>query len=212
VTWVKLDDDFPDRDAVWRLSDHAFRLHVSALAFSNRLLLDGKIPAARLAGIVPNLEPAAIDELIQAGIWERDGATITIVDSLSDQPTKEKVLIRRKADATRLAAWRPGHRKPSRNGVTHTVSNGVGNGAPGPSPTYVGGDGARIETRPSSDTTTPTNTSWEEEHGLPRGTITTNPTWMKAYGRAQTNEPGAWRRLSEIEAQLVQEAKSAGAA
>lgn len=122
VTWTKLDDAFIDRDPIWRLSDAAFRMHVSVLTFSNRLLLDGQIPVGRLAGLVPHFDSGIVDELIAAGVWIREGETITIVDSLGDQPTAEAVRARQAQTKARVERWRA-KLSARRNGVTNGVSN-----------------------------------------------------------------------------------------
>jgi hypothetical protein len=43
MTWVRLDDQFPDHPKVVNLSDRAFRLHVWGICYSARFLTDGLI-------------------------------------------------------------------------------------------------------------------------------------------------------------------------
>ena len=46
MTWVKVDDALPEHPKVARLSDAAFRVHISALCYSARNLTDGKLEVA----------------------------------------------------------------------------------------------------------------------------------------------------------------------
>jgi hypothetical protein len=130
VTWTKVDDDTIDR--LWDLSDAAFRLHVSALIYSGRRLLDGWIPASRIAGLIPRFDQGALNELVRGGYWRRAKGGWQLVDGLKDQPTKAVVLERREATKERLERWRAGNERP-RNGVTNDAANGVGIASPGPS-------------------------------------------------------------------------------
>jgi hypothetical protein len=43
MTWIKLDDNFPDHIKVTDLSDKAFRLYITLLCYCNRLLTDGYV-------------------------------------------------------------------------------------------------------------------------------------------------------------------------
>lgn len=71
MTWTKLSDDFPDD--CWSLSDAAFRLHVSGLCWSNRKLLDCRIPEDDLLRLAKS--PEAVAELLERGWWKQeDGA------------------------------------------------------------------------------------------------------------------------------------------
>lgn len=69
MTWTKLGDEF--LDSAYDLSDAAFRLHVEALMYSNRRLLDLVVPkreVRRFAG-TDNVD-AATAELADAGWWQ----------------------------------------------------------------------------------------------------------------------------------------------
>jgi hypothetical protein len=74
MSWTKLGDSFTD-DAL-SLTDQAWRLHVEALIYSNRRLLDLSIPkreVVRFAGI-EDID-TAIKELVQSGWWTDAGNT-----------------------------------------------------------------------------------------------------------------------------------------
>ena len=141
MTWTKLDDDFPDRDAIFGLSDAAFRLHVSGLCHSNRLLTDGHLAAAKVPNLVPHFDPATVDELVAAGVWARTPDGYLIVDSLSDQPTRDQVEARRASDRQRQSRRRGGESQRTRHGVTNGVSHGGSHATPDPTPSPAGREG-----------------------------------------------------------------------
>ena len=151
MTWVKLDDDFPDRPAVAALGDGAFRLHVSGLAYVNRLLTDGLVPLTQAARLTPNYDPAHLAELLAGGVWAVADGGYRVVDSMDDQPASDKVLATRKANRERQRRWSEAQNKKRRaaggkanmpNAVNNALANGVRpnapNGRPDPSPPYGG--------------------------------------------------------------------------
>lgn len=64
MTWVKLDDQYPQHPRIVGLSDAAFRAHVTGLCYCSAFLTDGHIPRAVVA------KPKAAAELVSAGLWE----------------------------------------------------------------------------------------------------------------------------------------------
>ena len=44
MTWIKLDDGFPNNPKIVGLSDHSFRLYIAGLCYSGKYLTDGFIP------------------------------------------------------------------------------------------------------------------------------------------------------------------------
>ena len=147
--WTKLGDEMPDRPSIWRLSHGAFRLHVSGLAYCNRMLLEGIVPGARVQALIPQYRPAYVDELVAGGIWAREGDDFRILDSAEDQLTKADVLALRDK---RAAAGRRGglvsgkNRRRGANSEAKSEANGAAsawgsasskreaNGNPGPVP------------------------------------------------------------------------------
>ena len=131
MAWTQLDDNTVDR--LWNLSDGAWRLHISGLVLSNRLLLDGRIPGNRVAGLVPRFRRAVLDELVRGGHWRPVDDDWQIVTGLSDQLTKEQVLARRRASRERVKRFR-GDMSESRAsyGIGNGVTSSVGNTRPGP--------------------------------------------------------------------------------
>ncbi len=73
MSWTKLGDEFGDAAA--DLSDAAFRLHVEALMWSNRLLLDLLVPVRDLRRFAfTDDADLAVAELLAARWWEQRGA------------------------------------------------------------------------------------------------------------------------------------------
>lgn len=66
MTWVTLDDEFPEHPKNDALSDLAYRLQVSGICYCNRQLSDGLIPASKVPRLVPRFRKAAVDELLKA--------------------------------------------------------------------------------------------------------------------------------------------------
>lgn len=90
-----MDDHFDEHPKIASLSDSAFSLWVSSLAYSNRNLTDGFIPSlvglGKLRFCGGNTVPT-IRELEAAGLWEPCEGGWRIHDYLDFQPSKQEVL------------------------------------------------------------------------------------------------------------------------
>ena len=100
MSWVNMDDQFPDHKKVAGLSDGAFRLHVAGICYCARHLTDGLIEAEEVPRLVRKYRKSSLDELIERGIWK--AATIEcapvayeIHDYLQWNDSRETVLERR---------------------------------------------------------------------------------------------------------------------
>src|ERR1700756_3258113 len=96
VTWTKLSDDFTDD--CWELSDGAHRLHIEALVWSNRKLLDCRISKNDMARWAKCPAPEFISELLYCGWWEDDGDAYLINHHSRYQRTREQVLRQQSAN------------------------------------------------------------------------------------------------------------------
>lgn len=113
MTWLRLDDQFHRHRKVAPLSDAAFRLHVTVMLECSAQLTDGRIDCA-LVPLLPRapstrakLEKIS-QELVQAGLWSRDGNSWVIHDFLDWNPSAEEV--RRKREARAKAGKKGGIR------------------------------------------------------------------------------------------------------
>lgn len=95
MPWTKLSDDFSDD--CWTLSDAAFRLHVEGLLWSNRKLLDLRIPKQDLRRFAKRKK--AVAELLAANWWEEDGDVYVIRHHGNYQRSREAVLAQQAANA-----------------------------------------------------------------------------------------------------------------
>jgi hypothetical protein len=87
MPWARFDEEFPAHRKVRPLTDAAFRLHVSAICWSNRNLTDGLIPDDELPYVsdVKNPEKAT-GQLELRGLWERTPSGWLIHDYLEFNP------------------------------------------------------------------------------------------------------------------------------
>jgi hypothetical protein len=173
VPWVRFDDQFPINRKVSRLSDAAFRLHVSAVFWCARNLTDGAVPEEDLDDVCARVRTPErfVTEIVGRGLWHEIGYqcdsdvclghpdnavsnTVTkgwvIHDYLEYQPSKSKVLDERKGNAERQKKWREQRKqeREERNGVSNAVSNGGSNATPSrpvPSRRDGGSLGADVE-------------------------------------------------------------------
>lgn len=106
MTWVKVDDQFPDHPKAVALSDAAMAAWLRGLCYCSRYLTDGYIPEAvimaRLTG-----EPDAVDELLEAGLWSINfDGSVHVVDYCEHQRTRDEVNIHREKERERKAKAR----------------------------------------------------------------------------------------------------------
>ena len=113
MTWVKLDDGFPEHPKVIGLSDGAFRLHVAALAYSARRVTDGVIPHAALPALYQRSPDKLAAALVTAGLWHQPGhecgecepveaGTYLLHGFLNYNPSREQVTADRDAARERM--------------------------------------------------------------------------------------------------------------
>lgn len=99
MTWVKIDDNFPDHPKVAGLTDSAFRTHMRAICYAARYLTDGAIPTSVLRSIGPR---RAATELEAAELWTKTDHGWQINDYLDYNPSREEVEQRRNAARIRM--------------------------------------------------------------------------------------------------------------
>lgn len=111
MTWVKIDDSFPNHPKIVGLSDKAFRIHISGLCYCGTYLTDGFIPmtiATQLCGNDFNY----IAELCEAGLWKEAMSEngFRIHDYLAHQTSKTQVEEKRQTVRERQKRYRERHK------------------------------------------------------------------------------------------------------
>lgn len=125
MTWVKLDDGFPNSPKVDRLSDKAKLLYVAGLCYCGRNLTDGVLTTGKAVKIVlaeVGAKPRHVTELHEAGLWDRMVDGWLVHDYLDYNPSREKVLEERRKARDRMAqrrgsSERSGEHTGERSGV-----------------------------------------------------------------------------------------------
>lgn len=159
MPWVRLDEQFPDHPKVVQAGPLAGWLHVCGLAYCNRLLTDGFVPAGQVPkladfdGIWTEPDGAAVQicidpfdlvkQLEAAGMWKRVTNGYLIHDYNDYQPTKATVMAERKAKAD--AGRKGGLASAARRG-DHT--NGT-SGAQGQAPAQAGAQAGACDVLPT---------------------------------------------------------------
>ena len=107
MTWVKIDDSFPDHPKIKGLKDDEFRLYMTALCYSSRYLTDGVIPLNIVRTFIESRSKSSrISALVDANLWEIVSDSIVILSYSEYQFTKERVETERKLAAERMAKSR----------------------------------------------------------------------------------------------------------
>lgn len=93
VTWVKLDDQFPDHPKVLEVGPAAAWLYICGLAYASRYLTDGFIPTAEIKRIHRSI---SAKKLVGVGLWTHVEGGYRVADwlncgLLSDQQALESV-------------------------------------------------------------------------------------------------------------------------
>lgn len=98
MSWVKLDDGFPDHPKAALLSDAAFRGYITGLCYCARYLTDGFIPEAIARRFATK---KVSSELIAGALWEPADLGFRVHDYLEYNPNRDSILARRAADSAR---------------------------------------------------------------------------------------------------------------
>lgn len=115
MTWLRIEDGTAEHPKIVGLSDAAFRLWLNGLCYASRYSTDGFLPDSAVAqwGRVK-----ARSQLLELGLWTRNGAGYAIHDFLDYNPTKAALVAQRAgaaerkrrsrsgADASLLTPWR----------------------------------------------------------------------------------------------------------
>jgi hypothetical protein len=175
MTWVKLDDGYPEHLKVVGLSDRAFRADIEGWCYCARNLTDGLVPMV----VALRWSRKALTELVAAGRWERLDDGYAIHDYLDYNPSKADVMAA--ADAKRIAGAKGAAAR------WHKPNDAPTRPVPDPSPNAEGkGAKAIVDNRPDHDQTYLAEKlaeSWDQELGPPALQKLNN-----AYGRAAVSD------------------------
>ena len=123
MTWVKLDDQFPDHPKIEAAGPLAAWLFVCGLCYAAEHLTDGFIPATKAARLTTIPRPNQhIATLLRVGLWEQVDDGYTIPGYLEYQPSKAKVTAEREAAKRRMAQNRSGEVPPNMEGTSDAPS------------------------------------------------------------------------------------------
>jgi hypothetical protein len=115
MSWVRLDDNFPNHPKIVGLSDQAFRLYISGLCYASHYLTDGLIiePAMR------RLDGAdGVNELVEAGLWLKVQKGWQIASYGEYQTPKSEVEKAKQANRERVNRWKE---KQKINGINNEL-------------------------------------------------------------------------------------------
>lgn len=110
MPWANFDDKFPRHPKVRRLSDGAFRLHVSGICYSAEWKLDGRIPSDEIRDLIPKFKPAYLGDLVALRMWIDLGDYHDIHDYLQWNRSREQIEDAQEKTRKRQQKWRDEHR------------------------------------------------------------------------------------------------------
>lgn len=143
MTWLRLDDAYPDHPKVLPLSDAAFRLDVTAKCWAAARATDGLITRSDLKVLAAKLEAPrgvarVVDNLVASGLWEVSGEGWKLHDWLDYNPSAKEVAADRAAAAERMRKLREKKKcspeqSPNERGTNGARSGEVRSSRPVPS-------------------------------------------------------------------------------
>lgn len=124
MTWLRLDDRVAEHRKIRRLSDAAFRLHFTALAYCAKDETDGLVTEADFDEMEHGRRLRKhVAVLIDSGLWEPVPGGWIIHDYLHYNPSHSKLNERREKDRKRQEEWRENRASRRDNSVTTTLSH-----------------------------------------------------------------------------------------
>src|ERR1035437_9764866 len=152
MTWVRIDDGFPEHPKIARVGAFGAWLQLQALAYCNRNLTDGFVPSNEIRKFsvsgteiveddgrvltmnftceMQGLEIAEMrwtERMISAGLWEPAPGGIRVHDFTCYQPTRAAVEAERAAnrERSRRHLKKANKNNPNHNAPAHAVTNAV---------------------------------------------------------------------------------------
>lgn len=127
MAWLRIDENAMDHPKIAALTDGAFRLWVSGLAYCQKHLTDGHIPRTVLRGL-RGMSRGRADELTACGLWDAQDDGFQVHDYLKWNDSRERVLEMRAFGRERLERLRGKKRNPtsrSKRVTTHERTRSV---------------------------------------------------------------------------------------
>ena len=123
MTWLKLDDRLVEHRKIRRLSDAAFRLHLTALCACAKDETDGFVTDEDISEMEhgPRLRKH-VPALVDKGLWEPVPGGWLIHDFLDYNPSHSKQVAKREANRRRQEEWRAAKASQRDNNVTTALS------------------------------------------------------------------------------------------
>ena len=132
MTWVKLDDQFPDHPKIEEVGGDAAWLYVCGLCYCARYLTDGKIPKGRVPRLSDRKNPEKLARaLVTAGMWFDGVDAYYVHDYLEFNPSREHVEREREKERVRKSRGRSAQGRDERGRVTNVPGGVPGGHLPG---------------------------------------------------------------------------------
>lgn len=130
MTWVYLDDQFPDHPKVVAAGEDAAYLFIAGLCYSKRLGTEGHIPKAMVPKLVSAKSSARSARLVDVGLWEDQGDEFVVHDYTDwNKPAEARSEAGRKAAHARWHANRNANASESHMPGDALVPNPVPSGS-----------------------------------------------------------------------------------
>lgn len=187
MSWVKVDDGFPDHPKTLVLSLAAQGLWLVGLCYANRLMTDGHVPSALLRRIGDQAAWPAAEELVAVGLWSETATGWEIHDYLEYQRSRAQI---ENLSETRAEAGRRGGKANRRQ----TGSNGQANAKQTESKSEANPKQKRREEIREEEKRTNTGAAAQSSDAVPAGFETF---WAMYPNRVEKKAAVAeWRRLA----------------
>lgn len=107
MTWIRLDEGFPEHPKVLAAGDEAAWLFVCALGYCNRHLTDGAVPAAAVNRLTGFRAPGRLAaRLVEVGLFEISDNGFVVHDFLDYQPSRASIESERAGARERMRSVR----------------------------------------------------------------------------------------------------------
>lgn len=146
MPWFKVDDGFAFHQKTLRATNQAIGLWVKAGSWCAQQLTDGHVPVGVILAFGSSIEDA--QNLVEADLWEVDGAGFRFRNWVEFQPSKQEVEREREKARIRKQEWRDRQNAGSPIGSHAGTPTGTDSGTNAGSPIGKDGVGAGSPTRP----------------------------------------------------------------